>query len=435
MTSKRLWHRLVAAWNRTDSLFECLKPAAFLERPIALRYPIAFYVGHLPAFASNMLLDELLGRDTRQPDLDRLFAFGIDPDEDDAHQELALPELSSILEYRDSVREALTEAADSILHHVEDRVDRTGKNRLELVIEHEVMHHETLLYLFQELPFERKQPVDFDRVRLGPEARTRSRVTIGAGPVQLGTELGMRPFVWDNELGMSTADLSAFDIDRLPVSIGEYTEFIDEGGYTNPALWSESGWAWARKHGLERPKDWSRTDDGTVVRALFRAYPLEEVRGWPVCVSWAEADAYARWRGGRLPTEAELARAAYTTPGGESREYPWGDVPIDADGFDFRTCSPLPIGSTPETDSAWGVAELVGNGWEWTSSLFEPFEGFRAYIEAYPGYSTDFFDGHHYVVFGGSWATDARLLRRSFRNWYRFNYPFPFTKFRVARDA
>jgi formylglycine-generating enzyme required for sulfatase activity len=152
-----------------------------------------------------------------------------------------------------------------------------------------------------------------------------------------------------------------------------------------------------------------------------------------VYVSQAEATAYARWKGRRLPTEAEFHRAAYGSPAGEDRRYPWGDEAPDASRghFDFRGWDPVPAGSHPKGASAWGVHDLVSNGWEWTSTVFGPFAGFEP-MASYPEYSADFFDGQHYVMKGASPATAKELLRPSFRNWFRSNYPYVYAKFRTV---
>ena len=154
---------------------------------------------------------------------------------------------------------------------------------------------------------------------------------------------------------------------------------------------------------------------------------------WPAYVSHAEASAYARWKGRRLVTEAEFHRAAYGSPSGE-RAQPWGDEAPDATRghFDFGGFDPVPVGSFPAGASAWGVHDLVGNGWEWTSTIFAPFDGFSP-MASYPEYSADFFDGQHYVMKGASPATAKELVRRSFRNWFRGNYPYVYAKFRTAR--
>src|SRR5215470_16183633 len=138
----------------------------------------------------------------------------------------------------------------------------------------------------------------------------------------------------------------------------------------------------------------------------------------------------------RLPTEAEFQRAAFGSDASGTRLHPWGDsTPTDAHGvFDFSSWDPQPAGSHPSGASAWGVEDLVGNGWEWTSSAFAPFPGFRA-SASYPEYSADFFDGEHYVMKGASPATARELLRPTFRNWFRARYPYMYATFRCARPA
>jgi formylglycine-generating enzyme required for sulfatase activity len=159
-------------------------------------------------------------------------------------------------------------------------------------------------------------------------------------------------------------------------------------------------------------------------RTLFDRLPLEDVADWPVYVSLAEARAFARWRGERLPTEAEYQRAALG----------FGEAgPADRRGnFGFRHWAPTPVGTHPEGASAWGVQDLVGDGWEWTNTVFAGLPGFTANIPGYEGYSADFFDGKHYVLKGGSWATADEIIRPSFRNWFQAHYPYVFAKFRCV---
>ena len=165
---------------------------------------------------------------------------------------------------------------------------------------------------------------------------------------------------------------------------------------------------------------------------MFEELPMR--RAWPVYVTLEQARAYAAWKGGRVPGEAEFHRAAYGEPGGGERSQPWGEQPPSDNrgNFDFRLWDPDPAGSHPAGASAWGVHDLIGNGWEWTSSPFRPLPGFKP-METYPPYSADFFDEQHFVVKGGS-AVTARelLLRRSVRNWYRPGYPYIYAKFRCA---
>jgi formylglycine-generating enzyme required for sulfatase activity len=183
---------------------------------------------------------------------------------------------------------------------------------------------------------------------------------------------------------------------------------------------------------IAHPLFWEPDGAGWRWRAMFDrpALPLS----WPVYVSHAEASAYARWRGCRLPTEAEYQRASLGSPSGE-RAHPWGDAdPTPAHGvFDFRSWDPEPAGTHPAGASAWGVEDLVGNGWEWTSSVFAPFPGFRP-MPSYPEYSADFFDGEHAVMKGASPATARELLRPTFRNWFRTRYPYVYASFRCLKS-
>jgi formylglycine-generating enzyme required for sulfatase activity len=166
---------------------------------------------------------------------------------------------------------------------------------------------------------------------------------------------------------------------------------------------------------------------------MFEEIPLPVE--WPVFLSHAEAEAFGRWKGKNLPTEAQYHRAAFATPEGAEHLYPWGnDAPgLHHGNFDFRSWAPAPVGSFPAGRSAFGVFDLVGNGWEWTSTTFKPFPGFRPF-PFYPGYSADFFDGKHFVMKGGSQRTAAALLRRSFRNWFQQFYPNIYATFRCVTN-
>jgi iron(II)-dependent oxidoreductase len=225
--------------------------------------------------------------------------------------------------------------------------------------------------------------------------------------------------------------VDGFSVDRHSVTNGDFLAFIEAGGYEDRRLWTEEAWL-ARDPARSHPLFWERGDDGEWRwRGMFESVPLPP--DWPVYVTLFEAEAYARWRGERLMTEGEYQRAAFGTPGGEERSLPWGEQRPDSTrgNFGFRRWDPAPAGSYPAGASAWGIHDLVGNGWEWTASPFEPFSGFKP-MNSYPQYSADFFDGKHYVMKGASPATPDALIRRSFRNWFRPNYPFVYAKFRLV---
>lgn len=427
-----LTRRLENARRQTDSLFELVRPAALFERPISERHRILFYVGHLEAFDWNLLCRDVLGWDPSHAEFDRLFAFGIDPlNGGPADQPSDWPALAEIQDYNARARAAVDRAFATV------SLARAPSPYLErgwafnLAIEHRLMHAETLAYMLHQLPYAAKlpgpQPV------LARSAPRRTLVEIPQGCATLGQRRAVDPTLWDNEYEAHPVNVPAFAIESHDVTCGEFLRFVQEGGYEERSLWSEQGWAWRCSAGVRHPCFWSRQGEAWYYRAMFAELPLP--MSWPVYVSHAEADAYARWAGRRLPDEAEFHRAAYGTPEGGLRPQPWGEAPATPrhGAFGFGGWDPAPVGSHPEGDSAFGISDLVGNGWEWTRTPFAPFPGF-APLPFYPGYSADFFDGRHFVMKGASMRTDLSMLRRSFRNWFQPHYPYAYATFRCVED-
>lgn len=442
-TTEALLERLEDAWRHTDRIFATIREVAYTRRGIPLRHPPIFYLGHMPAFAWNQIGRGVLGREPLDARLDALFERGIDPrcdgdaGTDEPGPSPEWPSLEAVRAYRDRAREAVAEAARALPARAgEDELARDA-TILHVVLEHELMHHETLLYIVHRLDPAGLDPTGWEAARPGPddarEPPPAREVEIPAGRATLGAEPGSVPFGWDNEFPARRVDVDAFTLDARPVTMGEFAAFVADGGYEDPALWTEAERRWL---GARRaPVDW-RLDGGAArVRTLFEEVAVGDVAAWPVHVSQIEARAYLRALGKRLPTEAELHRAAHGAPDGSESPYPWGEDEPRAEhgGFDSLCRRPLPVGSRPAGRSAFGVDELVGNGWEWTSTPFSGLPGFAPTVRTYPGYSADFFDDRHAVVFGAAWPTDRALLRRSFRNWYQTHYPYAYTTFRGAR--
>ena len=412
---------------RTEQLFSLITEDAYYERPIALRNPIVFYEGHLPAFAVNTLIKHGLGRQGIDTELEVLFARGIDPEDEQSAGKHA----RDLWPSREKVRAYLSAADDRIVEAIE-RADLHPQafQALFTVLEHDAMHHETLLYMWHQLPLNQK------KCPAGYVARTEGRVPtpdsirIPAGRATLGADRHGHRFGWDNEFPLHQVDVKAFEIDRYDVTNDGFMDFVNAGGYRKQQFWSPAGWQWIQSAKVRHPNFWKPSDSGWLWVGQFREVPLPAA--WPVFVSHHEAEAYAAWKGRRLVSEAEYHRAAYGTPEGSERDQPWGtDASARTGNFDFQSWDPVPVGSFPGGQSAWGVADLVGNGWEWTSTRFGPFPGFEP-MPSYPQYSADFFDDQHYVMKGASPVTSKRLVRRSFRNWFRPNYPYVYASFRTA---
>jgi ergothioneine biosynthesis protein EgtB len=284
------------------------------------------------------------------------------------------------------------------------------------------------------MPYAQKRSPSGYRPRVEGAVPRTSWIEIGAGRATLGIDRTEAAYTWDNESPRHSQEVPAFAIESGNVTNAAFMDFVDAGGYREPRFWRPADWDWARREDLKHPPFWERREGGWTWRGLFESIPLPSA--WPVYVSHAEAEAYARFCSARLPTEAEFQRAAYGVPGGEERLFPWGGASPDSGRhgvFDFASWDPSPAGSHPAGRSAWGVDDLVGNGWEWTSTPFAPFPGFRPQA-TYPEYSADFFDGDHFVMKGASSATARELLRPTFRNWFRPHYPYVYATFRCARD-
>jgi ergothioneine biosynthesis protein EgtB len=429
-----LLERLDDARTRTDNLFRIVRRDSLYERPIPERHRIIFYIGHLEAFDWNLLRDRLFALKPFDPALDKLFAFGIDPVGGGlpTDQPADWPSLATVNKYVTRVREALDAHLPDVLQPDASRLEFSPAQLLNVAIEHRLMHAETLAYMLHQLPLDKKisQP---RRPELVTAPESPRMIEIPAGLATLGIARDSGSFGWDNEFDRLTVDVPAFAVDQHKITNAEFLKFMNSGGYENRALWTDEAWAWKTEHKISHPVFWNRTGNDWQFRTMFHEIPLP--LDWPVYVSHAEASAYARWAGKSLPTEAQWHRAAYATRSGNEREYPWGhDAPTPKHGnFDFQSWDPTPVTASAAGQSAFGVRDLIGNGWEWTSTKFGPFPGFERF-SFYPGYSADFFDGKHYVMKGGSPRTAACMLRRSFRNWFQPHYPYVYAGFRCVSN-
>jgi iron(II)-dependent oxidoreductase len=369
-----LAERLAEARRQTDSLFEIVKPEALYDRPVAERHRIIFYLGHLEAFDSNLL------KGGPQAEFDKLFAFGIDPVGGGlpTDQPRDWPTIQEIQKYNRNIRANIDEMP----------IDEKLWN---VAIEHRLMHAETLAYMLHQMPYETKVP-QISSTLAAREVQP-GMITIPAGRVTLGLSEG---FGWDNEFDAHEVEVAEFRIDRYKVTNGDYLKFVREGGYEDESL------KWLAEQGIKRPVFWKNE---SVYRTMFTEIPMP--LDWPVYVSHSEASAYARWVGKSLPTEAEWQLAARDARPGNAGFERWDPVPVTAD------------------------PGMVGNGWEWTSTLFKPFPGFQPF-PFYPGYSANFFDDQHYVMKGGSARTAPCLLRPSFRNWFQPHYQYVYSGFRCV---
>jgi len=406
LANRALQERLDSARKLTDYVFSLLKADALYSRPIPERHRLVFYLGHLEAFDWNLIARKTLDVPSFHPTFDQLFEFGIDPPVGQAASDEPSdwPAVDEIRSYNRRVRavvdELIEQAPDDIIH---------------VAVEHRLMHGETLAYLLHNLPYQQKASGAMPVAYSPHGAIVAAMIEIAPGLATLGQKRGA--FGWDNEFAEHQVDVPGFRVGKHKVTNGQYLDFVRAGG-APPHFWTE------RK--TQQSTRW-------FYRGMFSEVLLPV--NAPVYVTHAEASAYAHWAGKTLPTEAQFHRAAYGTPENLERPYPWGHAePSSKRGnFDFHQWDPVDVDAHPAGDSATGVSQLVGNGWEWTATKFGPFAGFQP-MPCYPGYSQPFFDEEHYVLKGGSPVTAACMLRRSFRNWFRPNYPYVYASFRLVEE-
>ncbi len=403
---------LADARTRTLDLVRGLDAAQLMGPRIETVNPLLWEIGHVAWFHEYFALRRLDGGAPRLPKADELYNSSIVPH--DARWELPLPSLQGTLEYMARVQ-------DAMLHRLGGRLASAEQTELVLLTTyHEDMHDEAFTYARQTLGYPAPEFSAVHRVDVdgGPLP---GDVAVPGGVMQLGSAAD-GPFVFDNEKSAHLVEIAPFRIARAPVSNVEFLAFVTEGGYQRRAFWSDEGWRWREAAGADHPLYWSRQHDGWMVRWFDRMHPLQPHR--PVIhVNWHEAEAWCRWAGRRLPSEAEWEAAAATEPGrngglaARKRRYPWGDdaALLPRANLDGHALGVVDVAAFAAGDSAWGCRQLLGNVWEWTATMFAPFPGFSP--DAYEDYSAPWF-GTRKVLRGGAWATRSRMLTNMYRNFF-----------------
>jgi len=412
----------------TLRLFDLVREIDLRESPGFGFRPVIWHLAHIGVFEGYWILQKLFGENPLDERYDRIFDPINTPRED-----------SKNLPSRREMENYLTRVREKIFRYL-DESDFGGENPLmrdgfifRMVLEHEYQHQETLAYLLHMLSPEKK---------IRPQARSplnilstlaRDMVIVPAGQFEMGAREDS--FVYDNEQPRHAVELPAFKIDRLLTTNEEYARFVDEGGYERREFWSDEGWQWRVKENWTCPLYWKRYGKSWRAQTMFDEGELDSQH--PVTgVSFHESEAYAHFMNKRLPTEEEWERAASWDFRSETKHrFAWGDTEPNSllCNFNFNFWGTTPVGSFPAGASAAGCLDMTGNVWEWTSTPFAGYKGFKAF--PYPEYSEVWFDGDHRVLRGGSWATRAPLLRTTFRNFFRRQFRIAFAGIRCASDA
>ncbi len=420
--------RLEDARARTWQIIDPLSDENARKQHNPLMSPLVWDVAHIGNFEELWLVQEL----GKLPSINALYDQIYDAFKNPRREREKLPLLN-----RQECREYLAAVREQALAHL-DQIDLDAPNPLthdgyvfEMIIQHEYQHDETMLATLQLMSEPGYRP-EIPPMRAG-SCPHRKWSSSDAGPFIMGTN--DRVAAYDNERLPHQINLPAFWMDSVPVTNQAYLRFVEAGGYRRTELWAPEGQAWLEQSGAVSPQFWEQREDGWWVNIFGYILPLNPNQPVQHVCYW-EADAYARWAGKRLPTEAEWEKAASWDPAAERKSmFPWGDEPPTPDlaNLDQLNWQPSEVGAHPRGASTYGCQQMIGDVWEWVNSDFLPYPGFEAF--PYKEYSEVFFGSDYKILRGGSWAVRPGAIRNTFRNW---DYPIRrqiFSGFRCARDA
>ncbi|MGP1387754.1 MAG: SUMF1/EgtB/PvdO family nonheme iron enzyme [Thainema sp.] len=407
---------MIQCRKATLALFDNMSRDAFCCHAHADFSPLGWHLGHIAYTESLWILQHLAKRPPIYTEYHRLFAQDGLP----KTERVNLPSLDEVREYLEDVR-------SQVFQYLEIAPLEEQSRLWYWLLQHECQHVETMAIVLamQERGEGGEVSGAEERARSAPDTSLSAdaMVYVPAGEFTMGNESAIAAI--DNERPVQKVWLEDYWIDRYPVTCGQYRQFMEAGGYDDPRWWSEAGWQWRQRAQVTQPLYWT-------------GEPGEDLH--PVCgVSAYEAEAYARFVGKRLPTEAEWEKAASWNPETQQAQiYPWGAELLTGSPSDAEFCNhchhvgwTTPVTAYPLNRSPLGCCDMLGNVWEWTSTLFDSYAGFEPY--PYAGYSSAYFDQEHWVLRGGSWATRPWALRNSFRNWYYPHMQQMFAGFRCVQ--
>ncbi|MBO0702805.1 MAG: ergothioneine biosynthesis protein EgtB [Candidatus Dormibacteraeota bacterium] len=429
MNGKQIATQLEETRQDTHRLLTPVDDGRLTTQHDPLLSPLVWDYAHIGVFEELWLLQNLSSGERVDEDLLHLYNAVENPRH--TRRRLQLMDRPRTLAYLEDVRGRVL----NLMEELDPDDERDPNHELlrggfvyDLVNQHERQHQETICQTLQLLP-----GGYLSELPPTPPGRQAAHdmVEIPAGRYPIGSD-AHEPY--DNEGPRHEVQLDGFRIDRFPVTNGEYLRFMEDGGYTRQELWCHNGWDWAMTFGVEAPEYWRRRDGSWTVDRFGLTGPVPEEE--PVVhVCYFEADAYARWAGKRLPTEFEWEVAAAWDPAtGSKRRFPWAGGDSNGDRANLGTWRfhPAAAGAYPEGASPSGCEQMMGDVWEWTSSDFQPYPGFRPF--PYEEYSQPFFGTGFKVLRGGSWATHPSVARATFRNWDSPIKRPIFAGFRCAAD-
>jgi gamma-glutamyl hercynylcysteine S-oxide synthase len=427
------------ARERTLELIADLSDAQMIGPRLSIVNPLRWEIGHVGWFQEHWILRHFRKQGPLNGDADRLYDSARVPH--DTRWDLPVPSKPKVIAYIQEILERVT--ATPLSREPGAAPQANGYDEayfFHLALFHEYMHAEAIAYTRQTLAYpqpritvlrglagdgkQTQAKLDGEKqMRAGRAPDPLSDAEFPGGTFSLGGTPDA-PFVFDNEQWAHPVAVEPFRMSRAAVTQAQFGAFVEDHGYARREFWTADGWQWRERARAEHPIYWRKESSGGWWRRHFDTWlPIEACL--PVLhVNWYEADAYCRWAGRRLPTEAEweMAASADCPPGGDvtghKRRFPWGDEPATPDraNLDWRALGSIDAHALPASDSAYGCRQMIGNAWEWTATDFGPYPRFSP--GPYKEYSAPWF-GDHKVLRGGCWATRSRMIQNNYRNFYQ----------------
>ena len=403
------------ARKRTLELVDGLDAKQLIGPRLPTVNPLRWEIGHVGWFHEYFILRRIYDQAPRLERGDTLYDSIAIPHE--TRWDLPIYPLDETLAYMDDVLEALIGRLPGGL------ASETDSFLYQFTTYHEDMHDEAFIWARQTHGYPRPT-FAAENGRPAPERDAgplRGDAEIPGGRFVLGSP-SEAAFLFDNEKYAHEVMVEPFRMARAAVTNAEFAAFVADRGYTRPELWDDAGWRWRAAAEADHPVYWVADGaGGSGVRQFDRVQDPAPDRA-VIHVNWHEANAYCRWAGRRLPSEAEwefAATASGRTADGLAvkRRYPWGDDEPEArhanlDGFALET---VDVAAYAAGDNPWGCRQMIGNVWEWTADTFGPFPGFSP--DDYKEYSEPLF-GDTKVLRGGAWTTRGRMISSRYRNYF-----------------
>ncbi|BAQ65929.1 5-histidylcysteine sulfoxide synthase [Geminocystis sp. NIES-3709] len=418
------------SWETEDLLFKSiLNPETFYQNPDSLRNPLIFYLGHSAVFYINKLVILGLLKDNQRinPDYEKLYEMGVDPETPkELQQAIASVEWAKVEQlwhYRHQAYETVINIIEKTPLTLPITPDSVWWG-IVMSIEHQRIHIETSSMLIRQLSLELvTKPSQWNYAKSQGKPPQNEMIKIEGGIVTLGKKKDDNLYGWDIDFGEREVIVNPFEVSKYMITNGEFLEFVNNKGYDNQDYWDEIAWQWKHENNVIYPKFWRKSENNYTYRLMFDEIDLP--LDFPVEVNRHEANAYCHYLSKKSGKKYQLMSEAQ-----------WqflqqkSDDNVNDYNLNFKFISPHPVGSLEIAKNPQGIYDLRGNVWEWLEDIFTPLSGFKPHY-LYPDYSATFFDNRHYMLIGGSWATNGYEATPYYRNWFR-PYFYQHAGFRIT---